>query len=98
MMYGTVARMKVKPGAESALRRLSEESAQQIPGIVGEYIYRMDAEPNVYYMALVFASQEAYVANANSAEQHKRYERYREFLAADPEWHDGEIVYTYTPA
>jgi len=45
-------------------------------------------------MAAVFESEDAYVANANSPEQHRRYQRYRELLSADPEWTDGEIVYT----
>ena len=37
--------------------------------------------------------EEAYVANADSQEQHERYLQMREWLTADPEWHDGEIVY-----
>jgi hypothetical protein len=33
-------------------------------------------------------SREAYRANAESPEQHHRYERYRAVLAAEAEWHD----------
>jgi hypothetical protein len=39
-----------------------------------------------------FESKEAYKKNAESPEMHQMYTEYRKFLAADPEWHDGEIV------
>jgi len=64
-------------------------------GIVGEYIYRMDNNPNEFYMAVVFESEEAYKRNAGSPEQDARYRKFRELLAADPEWHDGTIVYSH---
>jgi len=42
-MYGTVARMKVKPGALEALKRFAEtESDGAIKGFRGQYVYRMD--------------------------------------------------------
>jgi hypothetical protein len=44
-------------------------------------------------LATVFTSKEAYLANAGSPEQHQRYLAMRELLAADPDWHDGEIVH-----
>jgi hypothetical protein len=40
-------------------------------------------------------SKEADRANAESPEQHARYEEYRALLDADPEWHDGEIIFAY---
>ncbi len=95
-MYGTVARMRVKPGSEAALRKLTEEQARDIPGLVGDYVYRIDNEPDVYYLAVMFESKEAYVSNAQSPEQHARYQQYREYLQDDPEWHDGEIVSSVT--
>ena len=95
-MYGTVARMRVKPGSEAALQKLTEETAPDIPGFVGEYIYRMENEPDVYYLTVMFENKEAYVSNAQSPEQHARYQQYREFLMDDPEWHDGEIVSNVT--
>ena len=95
-MYGTVARMRLKPGMEAQLRAMSdEENAAQVPDFVGQYVYRMDNDPNEFYLTVVFASKEAYVANANSPEQHARYEQMVDMLAAEPEWHDGEIVYMW---
>jgi antibiotic biosynthesis monooxygenase (ABM) superfamily enzyme len=93
-MYGTVARMKGKPGTEGKFRDLQEEyEAMTIPGFISSVIYRMDNDANEYYLAVVFDSKESYIANAQSPEQNTRYLKMRELLASDPEWHDGEIVY-----
>jgi heme-degrading monooxygenase HmoA len=95
-MYGTVARMQIKPGMEARMAELNrQQQVSEIPGLVATYVYRMDNEPDVYYLAVVFESKEAYVANANSPEQDARYREMRELLATDPEWHDGEIVSSY---
>lgn len=55
----------------------------------------MDADQREYFLVVGFESREAYVANANSPEQHERYLRFRELLESDPEWHDGEIPYSH---
>jgi quinol monooxygenase YgiN len=94
-MYGTIARMRVKPGKEGELRRLGQETASQIPGFVFHHVYRTDADPNEYYLVVAFESKEAYGANAESPAQHARYEQYQALLDAEPEWHDGEIVDSY---
>lgn len=95
-LYGTVARMRVKPGHEAALSKLAEETSSQIPGFVAEYVYKMDGEPDVCYLTVVFTNKDAYQANANSPEQHARYMQYREHLLDDPEWHDGQIISNMT--
>jgi len=92
-MYGTIARMQVKPGAEDQLMALSKEMEGQIAGHQGTYGYRSDTEPNVYWLAVAFTDKAAYQKNAQSPEQDARYQQMRALLAADPEWHDGEIVY-----
>lgn len=92
-MYGTVARIRVKPGAESQLREQMEQyNAVKVPGFVTTYVYRTDANPNEYYMAVIFDSKDAYWANANSPEQDARYREMMTSLDAEPEWHDGEII------
>jgi heme-degrading monooxygenase HmoA len=96
-MYGTIARLKIKPGAEEQLRKFGEERQSDIvPGIVFQHIYRSDADSTEFFLAVGFESKDAYVANANSPEQRARYEQYRALLAAEPEWHDGEIVVSRT--
>jgi heme-degrading monooxygenase HmoA len=93
-MYGTIARLRIKPGMEAELERLSREANAEIPGFTFQHVYRTDADPQELYLVVGFATKEAYRANAESPEQHARYETYRTLLAAEPEWHDGEIVFS----
>ncbi len=94
-MYGTVARIHLKPGAAAQfLTLLRETNVEREPGLVAEYIYHMDADPNVYYLTVVFESKAAYVANAQRPETDARYRGALEYLVGEPEWHDGEIVFT----
>jgi len=92
-MYGTVAKMKANPGSGSLLAEMaSQMDKDPPPGMVGYLVYQMDADPNEYMMAVVFQDKQSYVANAESPEQHTRYEGYRALLAEEPQWHDGEVV------
>jgi len=92
-MYGTVARMRVKPGVEAQLQDMMRQYEMQPPaGYRMTYVYRMDDDPNTYFLAVVFDSKAAYVANAESPEQDARYQQMVALLEGPPEWHDGEIV------
>ena len=94
-MYGTVAKMKFKPGAEQQMASLMKEyETLKIPGHVATHVYRMDQDSNEFYMAVIFADKDAYHKNAQDPTQDARYRKMRDLLAADPEWHDGEIVYS----
>ncbi len=94
-MFGTVARMTIKPGMESKLQALMREyESLDIPGYIQTYVYRMTDNPNEYYLATVWQDRESYFANADSPEQDARYRKMLEFLTAEPEWHDGEVVYS----
>jgi hypothetical protein len=56
-MYGTVARIQIRPGkVEQFLARVRELSAEKDPGLVNEYFYQMDEDPNVIYMAWRWSS------------------------------------------
>jgi quinol monooxygenase YgiN len=93
-MYGTVARLRLKPGAEAKIAELMRQyETLNIPGQRATYMYRMDNDPTVLMMAVVFDDRASYVANANSPEQNARYLQMVELLEGAPEWHDGEIVY-----
>ena len=92
-MYGTVARMRVKPGALEKLKAFSEAESTAIPAMVAQYVYQMDTDPHEFYLAVVFESKEAYLANAQSPEQNTRYEEMLTLLEGPPEWHDGQIVF-----
>ena len=94
-MYGTVARMRVRPGAEEQLMgQLREFQSLHVPGFKNNFVYHMDNEPQEYYLVVIFESREAYWANAKSAEQDARYQQMAALLEAPPDWHDGEIIFS----
>jgi len=64
-----------------------------IPGQRATYVYRMENDPNMFMMAVIFDDRASYVANANSPEQNVRYLQMVDLLEGPPEWHDGEIMY-----
>lgn len=95
-MYGSVSRWRVKEGKQDELEGLLKELTQdRAPGSRAFHVYRSDTDPTEYWVAGAFDSREAYTANSASPEQGTRYQRLRELMASDPEWHDGEIVVSY---
>jgi heme-degrading monooxygenase HmoA len=95
-VYGTVAKMKLKPGAEDKLMQSMESVPNTQEGHVATYVFKSDADPNVHFVTTVFDSKAAYKKFADSPDQDKRFQQMRELLAADPEWHDGEVVHHET--
>jgi quinol monooxygenase YgiN len=93
-MYGTVARMRVKTGMVNQLRDwMRQEDTRGIPGYKTSYTYQMDADPTTVYVAIVFESREAYVANAQSPQMDAHYQELVALLEEPPEWHDGQIIF-----
>jgi quinol monooxygenase YgiN len=92
-MYGTVAKIKVKPGAIENLDAWAPEQEMEDRGAVAVYAFQTDDDPNEVYMVAIFESKEAYFANAESPEQNERYQKMLQWLEGEPEWHDGQIVY-----
>lgn len=73
---------------------MAKYSGLKIPGFVSTMLYRMDRNANDCYLAVAFKDKESYLANARDPKQDERYQRMRTLLAADPEWHDGAIVWS----
>lgn len=93
-MYGTVAKMRVKPGMVEKMRDLAgNDEVMRIPGLVSTTVYQMDSDPNSLIMAVVFTDKDAYVKNANSPEQNARYEEFAALLEGPPEWNDGQVIF-----
>ena len=94
-MYGTVARLQVKPGQEVALQALNEgwlrERKPEATGFIADYALKSERTPGEWFVVAIFDSEENYRKNAADPEQHKQYEALRALLAADPEWNDGAI-------
>ncbi|HEV2027909.1 MAG TPA: antibiotic biosynthesis monooxygenase [Candidatus Dormibacteraeota bacterium] len=95
-MYGTIAKLKLKPGTEEKLMQGMEGSDAGRVGHVATYVFKSDADPNVHFVTTIFESKSAYKTFADSPEQDKRFREMRELLAADPEWHDGEVIHQDT--
>ena len=94
-MYGTIARLKVQPDRVEALQRLTASYDDlAVPGFVGTHVYRMDADETEYYLVVLFEDRETYRKNADDPAQDGRYREMRELLAEDPDWHDGEVVWS----
>ena len=95
-MYGSVSRWRVKDGSQAELERIADEMMRDpAPGSRSVNVYRSDTDPCEYWVAGVWDSREAYQSNSASPEQGARYQRLRELMTTDPEWHDGEVVVSY---
>ena len=53
-MYGTVARIRIKPGSDAELERMSREDATQMPGFLFQYVYRLDSDPQSAFLVVGF--------------------------------------------
>jgi len=95
-MYGTIAKMKLKPGAEAKIMQAMEGAQGEREGHIATYVFRSDADPDVHFVTTIFESKGAYKKFADSPEQDKRFHEMRQLLAADPEWHDGEVIHQDT--
>lgn len=98
-MYGTVAKLKLKPGSLEAVKQVTDE-IERGPrtvtiGHIATYLYLADNEPDTVYLVVIFESREAYHKNAQSEEQNAEYERLAVHFAAPPEWHDGEVIWAF---
>jgi len=94
-MFGTIARMKVLPGHEQEVQRLSNEWTTTLGaarGQTAEFVYRLDNSPNEYMLVVAFTDRDAYVRNANDPQTDRWYRQLREHLETDPEWNDGDII------
>jgi quinol monooxygenase YgiN len=94
-MYGTVAKLRFKPGsADEALATIkATEDAATADGAVAVYAFRMDADGDEFFLVAIFGDKDTYFANADDPQTNADYESWAKFLATNPEWHDGEVVY-----
>ena len=91
-------RLTLKPGTADKFGEVAlAQEATTIPGHVSTTVYRSDTNPDECWLVVAFEDQESYIKNADDPAQNERYMQLAQFFAGDPEWHDGEIVYS-TPA
>ena len=92
-MFGTVAKMKLKPGSyEKVMETMKAFEGQQAKGFVSNAVYRSQSDPDEMWLAIVFEDEASYRANAEDPRTDEMSGKMQELMAAAPEWHDGEVV------
>ncbi len=92
-MFGTVARMKLKPGSFEKMQALMKGfEERQVKGFVYNAVFRSKTDPDEVWLTVGFEDEASYRANAEDPQTQQMSRQYQDFLAAPPEWHDGEIV------
>lgn len=96
-MYGTVARIRVRPENQQALEDILMDHmrADDVPGFHHSMVLFEETGLGGWLIA-AFDDQESYERNARDPRQDERYRAYRALLEGDPEWHDGHIT-TFGP-
>jgi len=96
-MYGTIFRMRVKPGKENDLRAAFDnwehERKPKVTGEVASLVLKSDKVPGEFLGVAVFKDKKSYTANAADPEQDKWYKQMRLLLESDPEWNDGDYIF-----
>jgi len=90
-MYGTVARIRVKPENRDALRKVfGAQSDRQVEGFKSSYVL-FENEGDGGWLVAIFEDRATYDKNADDPAMHEQYVAYRALMEAEPEWHDGEV-------
>jgi len=93
-MYGTIAKLNVKAGKIEELINHMNVEYKSISGALHIFMYQMDEDTSTVYIAVVFSDKKAYIENTESSESNTKYEKMMEFLKSDPEWHDGQVIFS----
>lgn len=90
MQFGSVFRLKPRPGQKQALINLFKSGRQpgEIAGFQCAHVF--DCGDEVWGVA-VFSDEKAYRDNANDPAQDAEYQKMRALIESDPEWHDGTV-------
>ncbi|HEX5505847.1 MAG TPA: antibiotic biosynthesis monooxygenase [Thermomicrobiales bacterium] len=99
-MFGTIARVTVQPGKDEEFLAIGAQWTRErgaATGQVAEYVFKAEGRPGEYFLVGVFRDRDTYYTNARDPETDRWYRRMRATLAADPEWHDGEVTHEAIP-
>ena len=92
-MFGTVAKMKLKPGSFDKMQDLMKGFEEEpVNGFLFNAVYRSQSDPNEIWLVVGFEDEATYRANADNPRTNEMAEQYQKMMTAAPEWHDGEIV------
>jgi len=93
-MFGTVGRLKVKPGKLDELIAAFAEDQRQPEGSLGYHVYKVEGKENELILAVAFKDKESYFRNADDPSQDEMYRKMVKLLDGAPTWEDGEIIFT----
>jgi quinol monooxygenase YgiN len=93
-VFGTVGRLKVKPGKLDELVALMEGNQREPEGSLGYYLYKVEGKENELILAVAFRDKESYFKNADDPAQDESYRAMVKLLDGVPTWEDGEIIHT----
>ena len=94
-MFGSIAKVKLKPGAFEKMFELTTSNIEGRPvkGRVFNVVFRSQSDPDELWSVVGFEDEATYRANASNPQTSEVAEQLRQLMAAPPEWHDGEIVW-----
>ena len=91
-MFGTVARIRIKPGKTEEMKAIAAEITDaDPPGFVSNYVLRSKDDPNEIWLVALFESEQAYYDNAERPETNAQYEKWMQLTDGQPEWHDVHV-------
>ena len=86
-MFGTVARMKFKPGSFEKMQDLMRGfEERQVKGFVFNAVYRSKSDPDEVWLVVGFEDEASYRANAENPQTDQMAQQYQTLMAAPPEW------------
>ena len=91
-MYGTIARMRVKPGMAEAFYNWNMQHNVEDTSPGAMLVYQMDSNPDELYVVIAAENRAHYRAMSEAPGMHERYLEMIQFLVEEPEWHDGEVI------
>lgn len=95
-MFGAIFSLKPQKGQEEKIQKLFEEWERErwndVEGIIGGYLFKQGYQAEEMTAVAVFSSRETFMKNAADPAQDAWYRRLRSLLAADPQWHDSEVI------
>ncbi|MGH2726186.1 MAG: putative quinol monooxygenase [Actinomycetota bacterium] len=91
-MFGTVGRLKVKPGKLDELIKTMNEDQREVDGSLGYYVYKVEGKENELILAVAFRDKESYFKTADDPAQDESYRKMVALLDGPPSWEDGEII------
>ena len=92
-MYGTLGRMKPKPGKRDELVAMlsTPPGGAAAQGFRGAYLLKAD-EGDEVVVAVMYEDKDAYVAMVHDPQTDANFGKIMELLEDEPSWTDGEWV------